>query len=44
MGELIEGAFDSVAEREELVRTIVAGVLVAAILYGLVRVFGVRVR
>lgn len=44
MGELIEGAFDTVAEREELVRTIVGGVLVAALLYALIRIFGVRVR
>lgn len=44
VGELIEGAFDSVAEREELIRTIVGGILVALILYGLIRVFGVRVR
>lgn len=44
VGELIEGAFDSVAERQELIRNIVAGVLIAAVLYGLIRVFGVKVR
>jgi len=44
VGDLIQGAFDTAAEREELVRNIVSGVLVAVALYAAIRFFGVKVR